>query len=230
LAFRGPGSSFQPIILTGLRGENALRPADRGGLSTTTRPPRLVLPAVVAKPLPGHTHRVVLGRSGAVGSQGFWHFDMARPALIVCEPSGVWATALRQASAGRDLPIVETRRGQDVWRQVTAGPASIVALAWTAQWQAEMAELADGLGRRFPAVRVIALVDRRLSSAAWLAYEFGVIHVCRSPRQVGAVVRLARRHLGANAAARHWPAMDERIEQIWQTLPWNFEEGLSQHE
>ena len=151
---------------------------------------------------------------------------MTRPALIVCEPSGLWATALRHASAARPLALVETRRLIDAWRQVAASPTSLVALAWTTERQPELAELVDRLGRRFPRARVVALIDRRSESDEWLARELGAIHVCRSPRQVAVVVRLARRHLGQHAVARHWPAMHDRIEQIWQTLPWNSEEGL----
>jgi hypothetical protein len=151
---------------------------------------------------------------------------MARPALIVCEPSGQWATALRQASAERPLPLVETRRPMEVWRCLADAPASMVALAWSAERRAESAELADRVGRRFRKARVVALVDRRPPNDGWLARELGAIHVCHSPRQVAAVVRLARRHLGSRAAVQHWRVMDERIEQILQTLPWNFEEGL----
>ena len=77
----------------------------------------------------------------------------------------------------------------------------MVALAWSAERRAEMAELVDQVGRRFPACRVVALVDRRQRSDEWLACELGAIHVCRSPRQVAVVVRLARRHLGPHAAA-----------------------------
>jgi len=151
---------------------------------------------------------------------------MTRPALIVCEPSGLWATRLRQAAGARLLPIVETRRPVDVLQQLAAAPASMVALAWSAERRADLADLVDQVGRRFPRARLVALVDRRQWGEEWLARELGAIHVCHSPRQVAVVVRLARRHLGPHAAGQHWPAMDERIEQIWQTLPWNSEEGL----
>ncbi|HEX4146138.1 MAG TPA: hypothetical protein VHY91_21735 [Pirellulales bacterium] len=151
---------------------------------------------------------------------------MTRPALIVCEPIGLWSSALRQASAERPLPLVETRRPAEVWQQLAAAPASMVALAWSAERRAEMVEAADQLGRRFPQARWIALIDRRRPGDGPLARELGAIHVCQSPRQVDVVVRLARRHLGPRAAVRHWPAIDDRIEEIWQTLPWNFEEGL----
>ena len=154
---------------------------------------------------------------------------MTRPALIVCEPSGLWATALRQASAAQPLPLVETRRPVEVLRQLADAPASMLALAWSAE-RAELTEVADRVGRRFPRAQWVALVDRRRSNDGWLARELGAIHVCHSPRQVDVVVRLARRHLGPRAALRHWPAMDDRIEQIWQTLPWNFEEGLPSYE
>ncbi len=147
---------------------------------------------------------------------------MTHPALIVCEPSGLWATALRGASAARPLRLVETRRLPDVWQQLLGAPASLVALAWSGERRAELAEFADQIGRRFPLARVVALVDRRERAEEWLAYELGAIHVCHSPRQVAVVVRLARRHLGPHAAVRHWPAMDDAIEQVWQTLPWNF--------
>jgi hypothetical protein len=150
---------------------------------------------------------------------------MTRPALIVCEPTGQWATRLRQASAARPLPLVETRRPAEVWQHVAAAPTSMVALAWSDERRAEMCELTDQVARRFPKANVVALVERRRPNDGWLARELGAIHVCPSPRQVAVVVRLARRHLGPRAAVEHWPAMDDRIEEIWQTLPWNFEEG-----
>ncbi|HEY1785593.1 MAG TPA: hypothetical protein VGG30_08595 [Pirellulales bacterium] len=155
---------------------------------------------------------------------------MTRPALIVCEPSGLWATALRQASAELPLPLVETRRPVEVWPRLADAPASMVALAWSAERQAELAELTDQVGRRFRRARVVALIDRRMPGGGGLARELGAVHVCPSPRQVAGVVRLARRHLGRRAAVRHWSAMDDCIEQIWQTLPWNFEEGPYEHE
>ena len=110
-------------------------------------------------------------------------------------------TALRQASADRPLRLVETRRLADVLEHLAAAPASMVALAWSAERRAEMAELADRIGRRFPQARVVALIDRREPNDEWLARELGAIHVCRSPRQAAAVVRLARRHLGRRGGA-----------------------------
>ena len=157
---------------------------------------------------------------------------MTRPALIVCEPNSFWASRLRQASATEPLPLVETRRPEDAWQQVRAAPASMVAVAWNAEPRAGIAEFVDQVGQRFPRVPIVALLDRMQvvddgdRGEQWLAYELGAIHVCSSPRQVATVVRLARRHLGSHAVARHWRAMHERMEEIWQTLPWNSQEGF----
>jgi hypothetical protein len=146
---------------------------------------------------------------------------MPLPALIVCEPSGLWAAALRQASTAEPLPLVETRRAADVLDELTAAPASLVALAWSAERRAELAALADRIHWRFRRARLVVLLDRRATDDRWLARELGAMHVCHSPRQVADVVGLARRHLGPRMAEAHWPAIDRQIEGIWQTLPWN---------
>jgi DNA-binding NarL/FixJ family response regulator len=147
---------------------------------------------------------------------------MTHSALIVCESHGLWARALRRAMEADPVRLVETRRAADCWQELHDAPASLVALAWSGQRRTELAEFADRIGRRWPLVRLVVLVDRRDRADAQLAYELGATFVASSPRQAPAVVRIAWRHLGRNAALRHWQAMDEAIEQVWQTLPWNF--------
>jgi DNA-binding NarL/FixJ family response regulator len=145
---------------------------------------------------------------------------MPQQAIIVCEPTGQWAGALRRALGDEPLRLVETRRTVDAWQELVDSPRSVLALAWSAERRAELAEFADRVGRRFPQARVVVLVDRSERREELLAHELGAVHVCSSPRQAVAVVRLARRHLGPQPEA-HWPAMDDAIDEIWQRLPWN---------
>jgi hypothetical protein len=83
-----------------------------------------------------------------------------------------------------------------------------------------LAELVDRVGRRFPHAPVVVLVDRHQLGEQQLAYELGAVYVCNSPRRVTAVAQLALRHLGRQPQG-HWPAMDQAIEHIWQSLPWS---------
>jgi len=79
--------------------------------------------------------------------------------------------------------------------------------------------MVDTLGRRYPKAPVVVLLDREDADEAALASELGAVQVCCGRGEAPAVVRLARRHLGRHATSRHWAAMDELVEQIWQTLP-----------
>jgi hypothetical protein len=146
---------------------------------------------------------------------------MNRPALIVCEPTSHWATALRRASADAPLRMVETRLPGELWRQLADRPGSVVALAWTDMSDKDASDALDTLARRYPRSCLVVLLERDNEQLHALARELGAVHVCRSVREVSAVVRLARRHLGSDATPRHWPAIEERLDEIWQTLPWN---------
>jgi DNA-binding NarL/FixJ family response regulator len=150
---------------------------------------------------------------------------MAHGSLIVCEPSGMWAGALRRAMAGEPLRLIETRRAADAWQELVAAPHSVLALAWSSDRRAELADFTDRVGRRFPLARWVVLVDRRDRREELLAYELGAQYVCSSPRRAADVAAIARRRLGRRPET-HWLAMDEAIEQVWQTLPWNPEERI----
>ena len=144
---------------------------------------------------------------------------MSRPALLVCEPTGRWAAALRRASADEPLRIVETRRPAEVLARLAEAPECLVAVAWSAERRDEAGEMVDAIGRRYPKACVVVLLDRHQTDEAALASELGAVQVCCGRGEVPAVVRLARRHLGRHAASRHWAAMAELVESIWQTLP-----------
>ena len=151
---------------------------------------------------------------------------MIRPALVVCEPVGRWAGALRQALGGRPPRLVETQRIADLWQEVTSAPASVVALAWSSARRSELAEVADRLGRWFPLARLVVLLERQDRAEAALVRELGAVMVVSSTRQAADVVRLARRHTGPEPAGWYWPAMDQLVERMWEALPWNLDQTL----
>ena len=93
-------------------------------------------------------------------------------------------------------------------------------------WPSWSTASAGGFRKR----RVVALVDRRRQDDGWLARELGR-HPCLPLAEAGGRGGAAGpAPTGQHAAAQTWPAMHDRIEQVWQTLPWNSEEGSIEHD
>ena len=146
--------------------------------------------------------------------------NMARPAIIVCEPTGLWAGALRRrwptsryGSSKRGEPPTPGKnwsmRPAACWPwpgRACGGPS----------WPNLPTRWADDF--RWPAWLCWSIATSGVKSC-WPT-SWGPFTSCSSPRQVAAVAGLARRHLGPQPAA-HWPAMDDAIDDVWQKLPWN---------
>jgi len=96
--------------------------------------------------------------------------------VIVCERSGLWATAMRRALA-LSWGLCETRSWAACEREIQARSAALVAV----EVSPENAEAACGrlarLAARFPRVRVVVLADRKLRHVEWLLREAGAVHV-----------------------------------------------------
>lgn len=96
--------------------------------------------------------------------------------VIVCERSGLWATALRRA-LNLTWGLCETRSWAACERELQARAAALVAV----EVSAENAEAACGrmarLTSRFPRVPVVVLADRKLRHVEWLLREAGAVDV-----------------------------------------------------
>ena len=128
--------------------------------------------------------------------------------IILCERTGRWARALRRELGDFDVSITETRGMSDCRQELTAAPASVVAIeASDASLNALLAFLI-GQPQEFPQACVIALADGDQQHRQWLLRGAGAVHFVRSPRDMAPVVEIARRHL---APFLPQPSLVERI-------------------
>ena len=137
------------------------------------------------------------------------------PRLIVCEPEGRWAAALRHEGFEADM-LVETRALETCWERLAEAPASFCVVALThANIDAFLARMA-WWQRDFPLARLAVVAARSLVAHGELMREAGAVHFTTSPRRAGTLAELARRHLDAAPRARQSPT-----ERIWAKLPWS---------
>lgn len=96
--------------------------------------------------------------------------------VIVCERSGLWATAMRRALL-LSSELCETRSWAACKREIQTRSAALVAL----EVSPENAEAACGrlirLAHQFPRVRAVLLADRKLRHVEWLLREAGALDV-----------------------------------------------------
>lgn len=133
---------------------------------------------------------------------------------ITCERTGRWAVALRRAMP--EIVLRETRTAAECGDELAAAPASVVAIEVSAARLDEAAAFVADLAGRYPSARVVVVAERGLAQYEWLFRELGAAAWTDSPRDLAAVVAIARRHL-AEAAS---PAPGIR-EQILARLPWS---------
>jgi hypothetical protein len=150
--------------------------------------------------------------SSAANVPSVWSPGPAR--LIVCEPSGRWAVALRR-ELGSSPRVYEARSVAESWASLAQAPASLLVVE---VMPGNLAALLGRMARRereFPRARVAVVADRRLAGHQWLLREAGALTFITSPRRLQGLAELARRHL---AAVPEPPAGTP--EWIWATLPW----------
>jgi hypothetical protein len=135
--------------------------------------------------------------------------------VIVCERQGRWAVALRRELSGGEADLHQTRSLDECWEALRRWPASFVVVELTPANAGALLERMVWLERDFPRSRVAVVADRALGLGEGLMREAGAVHFTVSPRQVGPLGRLARRHL--DAAPRPRLSLTERI---WASLPW----------
>lgn len=137
-----------------------------------------------------------------------------RARWIVSERTGRWAIALRREAGPEGPPLVETRSLADAWSLLERFPASFLVAELTTAWADPLLHRMEQLRRDYPRSRIAVVADRAFSDWEWLVREAGAAWFAASPREVGPIVALARRHL------RLAPASDDFLEELWDRLPW----------
>ena len=138
-----------------------------------------------------------------------------RARLVVCESSGRWAVALRRELAAA-VRIHETRSIDHCWQALADAPASFAIVELTGGNADSLLERMLRLGRDLPLCRVAVVTGRKLVGYQSLMREAGAVHFICSPRRLGPLADLARRHL--DGAPEHQQGL---IRQIWSNLPWS---------
>ncbi len=137
------------------------------------------------------------------------------PRLIVCERKGRWAAALRVHGGVPAGAMVETRSLPDCAAELRAHPRSFVLLELSARNGPAVVDWLAQLDQFDPRARAAVAADRSLRSWEPLVREAGAVWFVTSPRDVGPVARMARRHLEAAPKPHR-----ELAEEIWDWLPW----------
>ena len=138
-----------------------------------------------------------------------------RARLVVCETSGRWAVALRRELAGA-VRIQETRSVDHCWTALADAPASFAIVELTGANADSLLERMLRLERDLPLCRVAVVADRKLAGYQSLMREAGAVDFACSPRWLGPLADLARRHL--DRAPEHQQSL---VRQIWSNLPWS---------
>ena len=136
--------------------------------------------------------------------------------LIVCERTGRWAVALRRELDGMGVRAYETRSLAECFDELAQSPAGLAVVELTAAGVTALLRRLAQWQRDFPLARMAVVADRSLAGCEWLLREAGAVHFTCSPRQLGPLARLVRRHLAKAPSAP--PA--SLSEQIWASLPW----------
>ena len=139
----------------------------------------------------------------------------AKPRLIVCERTGIWAVRLR-THLPREIPLRQTRLLDECVDELGRAPGSLVVLEVSAANLQNVLGLAAELGCQFPQARWAAVAERGNASYEGLLREAGAVHFATSPRTADVLARLAVRH----AARVPQPRMSLAA-RIWESLPWH---------
>jgi hypothetical protein len=174
----------------------------------------LTHPKAEALPLPISTHPPTMNEKlQNRGENGCVQVTPAR--LIVWESDGSWARHLRRELAPDGPRVHETRTPGACGQMVVESPASLVVAHWTSSTAAELVEFVTRFARDFPGTRTVAVASRNVESLRWRVLEAGIVWCCSSPRRLGPVVEIIRRHF--ERVPRPVLTTEERV---WDELPW----------
>jgi DNA-binding NtrC family response regulator len=135
--------------------------------------------------------------------------------VIVCEATGHWAFALRQALSDT-AAVAETRALEELAERLTASPTAVAVIEFRRSHCRQVLDWLAGCSRRFPRVLPLVVADR--SSAGWadLFREAGAEDVVTSPRELAGLAASVRRH------GERFPVPPQRMtERIMAELPWS---------
>jgi DNA-binding response OmpR family regulator len=111
--------------------------------------------------------------------------------------------------------VYEARTFQACRTMIAASPASIVVALWTESTSADVVRLVGRMRREFPAVRILAVADRKAEPHRWQILEAGIVWLCTSPRELAPIVEIIRRHLEQVPEPSLTPE-----QRVWARLPW----------
>ena len=100
---------------------------------------------------------------------------MIRPDVIVCELSGIWATALRRYLPD-EIRLRQTHRLAECADELAESPDSLLALELTRENLSGLLDLLAGLGKKFPRARAVVLAERGWEPYESLVREAGAVH------------------------------------------------------
>jgi hypothetical protein len=140
---------------------------------------------------------------------------MIKPGVIVCERTGIWATALRRCLP-EEIRLRQTRRLAECVDALAEAPDSLLALELSRSNLSAVLDLLAGLGQKFPRARAVVLAERGCEPYEWLVREAGAVHFTSSPRESETVARLVSRHRETIPASRA-----SAVALIWDSLPWS---------
>lgn len=141
---------------------------------------------------------------------------MAVRRCLVCERSGMWASALRALWPPNGSRLVETRSWSDLLEALVEAPESCVCLEATGTAPDEVVRRLALLQRDFPAARAIILAISPSVECETLWRECGAIDCASSPRDLSSATRLAVRHCW-RGTERESTLRDE----LWRRIPWS---------
>jgi hypothetical protein len=136
--------------------------------------------------------------------------------LIICEQTGQWATALRRELGDAASPLHETRLLDEAWLALAEMPAAFVVAEFTQKNADDLLRRAVWLSRDFPQARLAIVAARRFAGQRWLLQASGAVHALFSPRDLGPLADIARRHM-ALVPSPPIPV----AQRVWQSLPWS---------
>lgn len=138
------------------------------------------------------------------------------PRIIVCEATGRWALGLRREMSGAGLPLEETRTLDDARESLAAAPASLLLVELRGATAKDFLSWLARQQRDFPEARLVVVASHDWEAWRFAVLEAGAVHAVFHPRELAAVVNVARQHLGRTASAL--PPESESL--IWSRLPW----------
>ncbi len=135
--------------------------------------------------------------------------------LIVCERGGEWAVALRRELGEAGPRVYETRSLPECWQLLAGHGASFLLLELVPAAVDDLIARLASMEREFPAARAAVVAERSMAAYEMLLREAGAVYFVATPRSLGEVAGMARRHFDGAPRSRR-PLMEE----IRARLPW----------